>query len=84
MIEFRLRRHTAPAWTDHVGMTYFTFNGASYEVAQESVKKLLDLGVKKFWPGHGEPRDDAYVRQALENEINGKEMYYTPEELMGK
>lgn len=74
---------TAPAWTDHVGMTYFTFKGAPYELAQESVKKLLDLGVKKFWPGHGEPRDDDYVRQVLEDEINGKEMYYSAEELRG-
>jgi len=74
---------TAPGWTDYVGMTYFTFKGAPYELAQESVKKLLDLGVKKFWPGHGEPRDDDYVRQALEDEINGKEMYYSPEELRG-
>lgn len=74
---------TAPAWTDYVGMTYFTFLGAPYELAQESVQKLLDLGVKKFWPGHGEVRDDAYVRNALEEEKNGIEMYYTFEQLGG-
>ncbi len=75
---------TAPAWTDYVGMTYFTFPGAPYELAQESVQKLLDLGVKKFWPGHGKVRDDAYVRAALDDEKNGKEMYYTFQELFPK
>ena len=72
---------TAPAWTDYVGMSYFTYLDAPYEIAQQSVQKLLDLGVKKFWPGHGEPKDDAYVRNALEEEKNGKEMYISPEEL---
>ena len=72
---------TAPAFTDLVGMTYFQYEGAPYEQPQQSVQKLLDLGVKKFWPGHGNPRDDVYVRQALEEELAGKEMYYTVQEL---
>ena len=72
----------APAWTDYVGMTYFTFPGAPYELAQESVQKLLNLGVKRFWPGHGKPRDDVYVRKVLEDEKNGKEVYYPLEQLV--
>lgn len=72
---------TAPAYTDLVGMTYFQYLGASYKQPQESVQKLLDMGVKKFWPGHGNPRDASYVRNALEEERAGREMYYTAEEL---
>ncbi|MBQ9814518.1 MAG: MBL fold metallo-hydrolase [Lachnospiraceae bacterium] len=73
---------TAPAWTDLAGMTYFTYLNAPYEQAQESVQKLLNLGVKRFWSGHGNPRDDVFVRKALEDEKNGKEMYYTKEEII--
>ena len=72
---------TAPAFTDLVGMTYFQYLGAPYDQPQKSVQKILDMGVKKFWPGHGNPKDDAYVRKALEEEKAGKEMYYTAEEL---
>ena len=73
---------TAPAGTDFVGMTYFTFRNAPYELAQESIQKLLDLGIKRFWPGHGNPREDAYVRKALAEERNGNEMYYSLEEII--
>ena len=72
---------TAPAFTDLVGMTYFQYQGAPYEQPQESVEKLLDMGVRKFWPGHGNPRDDQYVRKALEEEKAGHEMYYSAQEL---
>ena len=71
----------APAHTDAVGMNYFQFLGAPYELSQNSVQKLLDRGVRIFWPGHGTSRDADYVRQKLEEEKAGKEMYYTLEEL---
>lgn len=71
----------APAFTDAVGMNYFQFLGAPYEMSQNSVQKLLDLGVQTFWPGHGTSRSADFVRQKLEEERAGKEMYYTLEEL---
>ena len=73
---------SAPAWTDYVGMAYFQYIGAPYDVPQKSVQKLLDMGIKKFWPGHGNPRDDAFVRNALEEEKAGKEMYYPLEVIL--
>lgn len=58
----------AEAFHEDSDMPYFFYSGARFEEAQESVQKLLDLGVQMIYSGHGNPSDRTYVKMCLERE----------------
>ena len=49
-------------------MTYFTYPGGNFTEAEASIEKLLQEDTEKFWLGHGDPCDRAYLAKALQEE----------------
>ena len=63
--------YAAPAGTNDGGMAFFTYPGGRFEEAQESLQRLLDMGVQIFYSGHGGPYSRKEVERALAEEREG-------------
>ncbi|MBQ6574911.1 MAG: hypothetical protein IJL90_02255, partial [Lachnospiraceae bacterium] len=62
----------APGMESTGVMAYFTYPGGTFEEAEESVAKLLQNDIDRFWLGHGDPCTKEELTSALETEINQK------------